>query len=247
MQPSPPLWAAVPSKPGIYRMIDVRGRVLYIGRSSDLRSRVRSYWGDLRDRPHLRRMVRRIARVEFEVCESEHHAALLEREHLERRVPPFNRAVATESQVWIRLCLDGAAPSLAVVHELEVGNGVEHFGPYLGWAAASEAVRGLLRLYPISLAVTNPDGSTRELAAARGVKAGSLEQLAKCIRSVLDRDASAVDDCLRRLTELREQDAENLLFESAQEVHGQIDAIEWITQRQAPRAESSVNLGDLPA
>jgi excinuclease ABC subunit C len=211
-------------------MLDAHGRVLYLGRSSDLRSRVRSYWGDLRDRPHLRRMVKRVARVEFEVCQSEHAAALRERELLEAATPYYNRVVGTESQVWIRLCSDPSAPSLTAVHECTEAPHVTNFGPYLGWAAASEATRGLSRLFPIELASIAPDTAMRELAVSRGVTPAGLETLVRQIRSVLSGEPAAVSDCVRRLTAVREQNAANLMFEAAAEVHGQIDAITWITQ-----------------
>ena len=44
---------ALPATPGVYRFRDERGTVLYIGRAVDLRRRVQSYWGELRDRRHL--------------------------------------------------------------------------------------------------------------------------------------------------------------------------------------------------
>ena len=230
------LWSHVPSAPGVYKMVDAKGRILYLGRSSDLRSRVRSYWGDLRDRPHLRRMVKQVVRIDFEVCESEHAAALRERELLEAKRPRFNRAVATESQVWIRMCADPSAPSLAVVHEPDAGPHITIFGPFLGWAAATEATRGLLRLFPIELARTAPDKASRELAASRGVTPSSFAGLVSQIRAVLSGEPRAVADCVRRLVGFREQNADNLMFEAAAEVHGQVDAIVWITQERARTA-----------
>src|SRR2546421_119021 len=68
----------LPHRPGVYLLRDRGGRVIYVGRSRDLASRVRSYWGDLRDRPHLARMVARVVWVEPVLCESEHEAAFLE-------------------------------------------------------------------------------------------------------------------------------------------------------------------------
>src|SRR5439155_865208 len=55
--------AKLPATPGVYLFVDARGRLLYIGRASSLRSRVRSYWSAGLDRPGLRRMVRRVRRV----------------------------------------------------------------------------------------------------------------------------------------------------------------------------------------
>jgi hypothetical protein len=52
--------ALLPAAPGVYRFRDASGRVLYLGRATHLRSRVASYWGDLRDRAHLAPMVSRV-------------------------------------------------------------------------------------------------------------------------------------------------------------------------------------------
>lgn len=47
----------LPRGPGVYRFRASKGRAMYIGRATDLRSRVGSYWGDPTGRAHLRRMV----------------------------------------------------------------------------------------------------------------------------------------------------------------------------------------------
>src|SRR5690242_16606928 len=81
----------LPAEPGVYRFVDARGGVLYIGRATDLRARAASYFSDLRDRPHLTRMTARAAGVQAIVCDSVHEAAWLERNLLERRMPRWNR------------------------------------------------------------------------------------------------------------------------------------------------------------
>ena len=126
--------AVLPGEPGVYRFRDDRGRTLYVGRAVDLRRRVLSYWGDLRDRPHLRRMVPRIARVEAVVCDSGHEAAWLERNLLEHRKPYWNRTRGgQEVPVYLRLDARG----LAIVHELRVSGG----RPARGDAADVASVR----------------------------------------------------------------------------------------------------------
>jgi len=64
--------AVLPHRPGVYLMRDEGGRVIYVGRSGDLAVRTRSYWRDLRDRPHLVRMLPRVEWLEPVVCASEH-------------------------------------------------------------------------------------------------------------------------------------------------------------------------------
>src|SRR5690349_19555074 len=105
--------ARLPATPGVYRFRDARGRALYVGRASQLRRRVASYWGDLRGRRHLGRMVARIVRVEEVACESEHEAAWLERNLLERSMPPWNRtAGGQEVPVYLRLDARPGGPGL---------------------------------------------------------------------------------------------------------------------------------------
>jgi excinuclease UvrABC nuclease subunit len=78
----------LPSEPGVYRFRDAGGRVLYVGRATVLRSRVGSYWSDLRGRRHLTRMVAQVVRIEAVACGSVHEAAWLERNLLETAMPP---------------------------------------------------------------------------------------------------------------------------------------------------------------
>jgi len=99
--------AQLPHAPGVYRFRDRGNRVVYIGRASDLRRRVGSYWAS--DKRRVMQIVRRIARVEALSCDSEHEATWLERNLLERGLPPWNRtAGGQEVRVFIR-----AARSLA--------------------------------------------------------------------------------------------------------------------------------------
>src|SRR5450755_2085705 len=120
--------AQLPHAPGVYRFRDARGRVLYIGRAADLRGRVASYWGDLGDRPHLAVMVARIARIEAVACDSGHEAAWLERNLLERALPPWNRTRGgQEVPVYIRLDERPVAPGLTVVHAARPSAGIRYF------------------------------------------------------------------------------------------------------------------------
>jgi excinuclease ABC subunit C len=236
--------ALLPAAPGVYRMRDQRGRVIYTGRSGDLRARVRSYWRDLRDRPHLARMLRSVAWVEPTVCGSEHEAALFERHLLTRRRPPFNRTTGVEQLVHLRLSIDPAAPSLdPVVLEAAGPRGGELYGPYLGWEPTRLASAALNRLFPIRYTAAGLDPSRRELARSRGVGERDRRTLASRIRGVLERRPRALAGALTRLTELRDQASASLQFEAAAELQRQLDALRWIAQaRPRPAATGDVDV-----
>jgi excinuclease ABC subunit C len=157
----------LPHAPGVYRFLGRGGRVLYVGRAADLRHRVSSYWGDLRDRPRLRRMVAAIEDVEAVVCDSGHEAAWLERNLLRARRPPWNRSRGEEVPVYVRLDGRPRSPGLAVVHRVggrAAPARVEHHGPYLGSTRVALAVAGLQRVLPVAWTADGLSGGQVDLA-----------------------------------------------------------------------------------
>lgn len=84
---------AVPKAPGVYRMFDDAGVLLYVGQSSDLRDRLNSYRHVHPDRDSRKtnRLVHLVRRIEWEVCESAVSAVLMENELLRTLRPRFNR------------------------------------------------------------------------------------------------------------------------------------------------------------
>lgn len=224
--------AVLPHSPGVYLLRDQTGRVIYVGRSRDLAARVRSYWGHLGDRPHLVRMVRRVAWIEPVLCESEHEAAFLEEDLLARHPTRFNRTLGMESCVWLRLDRNPRAPDLTVVHDPTPADGCLWFGPYLGWEPARQAAAGLRRLFPLRYSGSDLDRSDRELARSLGVTPGMSASLATEIARVLNRDASATRSALRSLEQLQRRAARLLMFEVAAAVREQIRGLGWITEPQ---------------
>ena len=221
--------ARLPLGPGVYRFRDAAGRILYVGRAVCLRRRVQSYWGDLGDRGHLAPMVARIARVEAVICDSAHEAAWLERNLLQRRLPPWNRCVGgQEAEVWIRLSVQPRYPGLTVVHRPAPGD----FGPYLGGQKARDAVSGLGRVLPLAHAADRRAGAERDLARLRGAKPGARTELARAIAAVLDRDRDAVAALRSELTARRTAAAAALAFEFAGKLHAELEALDWITGEQ---------------
>jgi excinuclease ABC subunit C len=216
----------LPAEPGVYRFRDDGGRVLYIGRATQLRSRVGSYWSHLGDRPHLRRMVARIARVEALVCASAHEAAWLERNLLEERMPRWNRTPGGQ-EVPVYLVLDDgpARPGLRVVHHPGAG---PVFGPYLGGVRARLAVAALHRLFPLPYAGTALTGAERDMAQRLGVTPDDRAALAAGIRAVLSR----TDDAEARLIALRDEAAAQTRYERAGRIQSELDGLRWITAEQ---------------
>lgn len=249
--------AALPREPGIYRFLDQRDRVLYIGRAASLRSRVASYWGDLGSRGHLAPMVARIARVQALVCDSGHEVAWAERNLLEQGLPPWNRtAGGQEVPVFIRLDLRPRSAGLTVIHAVgrprrpwqgrdgqgrqaapvtpdsQAGPAERYFGPYLGGLKVRLAASALHRVLPLRYAADSLQGASRDMAAVRGIGPGSRVPMIDTLTAVLDRHPQAVAWLVAELTRRRDAAAARLAFELAARLQAEIRAIEWVTAEQ---------------
>jgi excinuclease ABC subunit C len=186
--------AMLPRGPGVYRFRAAGGAVLYIGRATTLRSRVASYWSDLRDRGHLAPMVARVARVEAVACDSPHEAAWLERNLLEAAMPPWNRTPGgQESPVYLRLDARPRAPGLSVARLPRPGAGLRYYGPYLGGLRARQAVSAIGRVCPLAAAGSRVRGLRLVGPAAgalRGPRGPAAGVVAGALRAARGRGAA---------------------------------------------------------
>lgn len=233
----------LPDEPGVYRFRTAHDRVLYVGRAVSLRRRVASYWGDLRDRGHLRRMVPQIARVEAVVCASAHEAAWLERNLLERRKAAWNRTVGgAENPLWIRLDATTARPGLRAVHVPRMPDQARYFGPYLGGLKARRAVAALHRLLPIAYAGSSLTASQREMAALLKVDPADRDSMIAATAAILDRRPDAVLAARSTLEQRRDRAAGKLAFELAGKIQQELDALAWVTAVQRVTRADALDL-----
>ncbi len=220
----------LPDGPGVYRFRDDRGRVLYIGRATCLRSRVGSYWSDLHDRAHLVPMVARVARVEAVSCGSAHEAAWLERNLLERSLPRWNKTQGgQESAIYIRLDGGPAAAGLTAVYRPEPDDQVRYFGPYLGGLRVRQAIAALHRVLPLAYTRARLAGAEADMARTRGVAAHDRAQIAASLTTLLNREPAAITWVRGELQDLRDRAAAELSYEFAGQIQQEIAAVEWVT------------------
>jgi DNA polymerase III subunit epsilon len=137
----------LPHEPGVYLFRDVRGRVLYIGKSVSLRSRARSHFtaadGELPE------WTGQAESVDYRVTASELGALVLENRLIKRERPPGNRALKRDDRfAYLRCRLDIAYPILEVAGEPAPGHAV-NIGPLRGRRATSELVEQLNSLFQL--------------------------------------------------------------------------------------------------
>ncbi|GAA1392564.1 hypothetical protein [Luteococcus peritonei] len=220
--------ALLPQAPGVYRFHAADGRTLYIGRATSLRSRVRSYWGELKGRRHLGRMVPQVARIDALECASVHEAAWLERNPLERSLPRWNRAVGgADVPCWLVLDEDPGRPGLRIAYAPQPGGTTR---AVLGSDRAVLARSAVLRAWPLHLTGTQLDGAERAFAEARGISPAVHEACLHWTRRVLAGEPTAAEALRERLLDARERASEGLAFETAQRIQLELAAIDWLVQ-----------------
>lgn len=153
--PQPPLIVAkdelkrLPKACGVYAMLDALGRVLYVGKSVDARTRARAHLRGEARGGHFAGWTRQIERVAFRACGSELEAVLMEAELVRRLRPAFNR----QMRMWARYCYirAGAAPFGQLDVTPEPDSRRRCFGPYRGAWQAREMIEAAAALFRVAL------------------------------------------------------------------------------------------------
>lgn len=210
-----------PNAAGVYRFVSASGDILYVGKATDLRQRLRSYFGQ-DDRRMTEQLVRETARVDWTVTTTVLEAEIHELRQIQRLRPQFNRrSIRPTAARWLALT-DEPFPRLAIVGAPRADHRWS-FGPFSSRQDA-EAVRDALRDY-----VGLRDCTTR-LRAAQDHASCVLHDLGRCGAvcdgsesrqayerrlDQLERATREPDDMLERLRQRMTSAAANEQFETA--------------------------------
>jgi DNA polymerase-3 subunit epsilon len=149
----------LPRAPGIYVFRDVRGEVLYVGKASNLRSRVRSYFST-DSRRKVGNLLRELARVDHTVCRGALEATVLELRLIQQHSPRYNRVGRRRAApVFVRLT-DERFPRLSTVRKPPAPN-VAALGP-LTPAHAALVIEAIETVVPLRRCSARPERNPRE-------------------------------------------------------------------------------------
>ncbi|MES2749006.1 MAG: exonuclease domain-containing protein [Patescibacteria group bacterium] len=100
---------SLPHQPGVYFFYDAEDRLLYIGKSVDIKSRVRSHFGQSHTTPKERALTSKVAYVEHEVTSGELSALLKESKYIKEMLPEYNRRLRKTSRLVVFKVIDTPA------------------------------------------------------------------------------------------------------------------------------------------
>src|SRR5678816_3070120 len=132
--------AALAARPGVYLLKDRHTKVIYVGKASNLRSRVRSYFRGGDERSQVQFLVRRVADIETLVTTNDKEALILENNLIKQYKPRYNiRLKDDKSYLSIKVTTQHAWPRIVATRKI-VKDGNRYFGPFSSAVAARETI-----------------------------------------------------------------------------------------------------------
>lgn len=246
----------LPDRPGVYQFVDARGEVLYVGTSTNIRTRVRSYFTAAESRRRMTEMVMLAERVVPVVCGTVLEARVRELRLIAEHSPRYNRRSRFPERLpWVRLTVE-PFPRLSVVREPGDPQRAEqatHIGPFGSRGTAQLAVEALLATFPLRQCTgrlpTRPSPRAAACALAGMGRCGApctgdqtsddYARVVASVRAAMLGDPEAVVAAhARRLADLAAEER----FEEAAAVRDRLEAF----LRGAARAQRSRRLAALP-
>ncbi len=137
----------LPHKPGVYRMIDEKGDVLYVGKARNLKKRVSNYTREQGHNNRITRMIHATYHMEFVVTHTETEALLLEANLIKRLHPRFNVLLRDDKSFpYIIITDDHQAPAL-YKHRGARTRKAHYFGPFASSGAVTQTINVLQRAF----------------------------------------------------------------------------------------------------
>jgi excinuclease ABC subunit C len=237
-----PAPGTIPDGPGVYRFRDATGRVIYVGKAKNLRSRVNSYFADPLH-PRTRQMVTTAAGVDWVTVRTEVEALQLEYAWIKEYDPRFNVKYRDDkSYPYLAVTLHEEYPRLQVMRGAK-RKGVRYFGPYSHAWAIRETLDLLLRVFP---ARTCSAGVFRRAAqigrpcllgdigkcSAPCVGRVDAEQHRRIVDDFCDFMSGRADHLVRRLEREMYEASAALEFERAARVRDDLAAVRRALEKQ---------------
>jgi excinuclease ABC subunit C len=224
----------IPPEPGVYLMRDESDRILYIGKSKKLRSRVRSYFREsqrLSDR--IAMMVRQVVEIEFIVTDTEAEALALEANLVKQHQPYFNVLLKDDKKYpYLLVTWSEEYPRIFITRNRRLAKEKDkYYGPFVDAGLLRTTLRLAKRLFPMRQR-PQPLFKDRpclnyDMGRCPGVcqKLISPEEYRKTIQKIAMVFQGRTEELIELLTENMNQAAEELNFEAAARIRDQIGGI----------------------
>ena len=245
----------LPLRPGVYRMLDAGGDVLYVGKARTLKNRVTNYTQVARLPRRLQRMVAQTRAMEIVTTNSEAEALLLEAQLIKRHRPPYNVLLRDDKSFpFILLREDHDFPRISKHRGARVAKG-SYYGPFASAGAVNATLNALQKVFLLR--------SCTDSFFANRSRPCLLYQIKRCSAPCVGRidDAAYAElvsdakgflsgrtqEAQKKLASAMTEAAEAMDFERAAVLRDRLKALTFIQGSQAINAEGAASEADVIA
>lgn len=231
--------------PGVYRMLDEKDEVIYVGKAKNLKKRVSSYFSGKDCSPKQQAMVARIRSIDIRVTHTEGEALLLESQLIKRHKPRYNINLRDDkSYPYIYVSTHQPFPRVTFHRGAKSKQG-RYFGPYPSAGAVRESLKLLQKIFPVRQC-QDPYFQNR----SRPCLQHQIERCTAPCVDLIDHEAYAQDvqdtvmflegngkRLIDALADRMEKAAADLQFERAARYRDQIAALRTVLAKQSVHGE----------
>lgn len=233
---------ALPLSPGVYIMLDKKGKIIYIGKAKALKNRVSQYFGSQNNHAEkVRRMVENVDDFKYIICDSEFEALILECSLIKQNVPKYNILLKDDKGYsYVRVSDEKWRK---ITYELQKkDDGATYIGPYKNSFYVKHSVDEANRIFRLP---TCNRKFPRDFGKGRPCLNFHINQcVAPCtgkvkfsdydknVEEALDFLKGGSSASIKKLTEEMEKASENLEFERAATIRDKINAVKKMAEKQ---------------
>lgn len=248
-----PAQGSIPVNPGVYRFRDPEGRVVYVGKANNLRSRLNSYFQDFGSlHARTQKMLTTASSVDWLTVGNEVEALVLEYSWIKEYSPRFNvRFRDDKTYPYLAVTVGESYPRVAVVREAK-RKGTRYFGPYTQVWAIKSTLEELIRVFPVRSCRNGVFNQAKR--SGRACLLGYIDKCsAPCVERISIEDYRELVDQLMRflggqtrefvdnISEQMKIAAEKEDFEAAAKWRDRLIALEKVLERNSVVFEDSTD------
>ncbi|MBT3791026.1 MAG: excinuclease ABC subunit UvrC [Alphaproteobacteria bacterium] len=230
----------LPGSPGVYRMMDAKGQVLYVGKAKNLKKRVVAYTKPWTIGARISRMVAATTTMEFITTHTEAEALLLESNLIKKLKPRYNILLKDDKSFPYILIRGDHEWAQITKHRGARNKPGEYFGPFASASSVNSTINALARVFPLrSCSDSIFDARTRPCLQfqIKRCTAPCVDRISPEDYSLLLDDARAflkgkTHDIQGRLSKRMQRAAETQDYETAAVFRDRIKALTAIQARQ---------------
>ncbi|MFA5164802.1 MAG: excinuclease ABC subunit UvrC [Candidatus Omnitrophota bacterium] len=242
--------SGLPLQPGVYIFKDGDGKVLYVGKASSLRNRVRSYFQRSKDHgPRIEALVGKIRDISIVTTATEAEALLYESNLIKEYQPKYNVELRdSKTYPLIKITMSDDFPRVMVARGKK-SDGSIYFGPYTDAALLHEAVKAIRRIFMFRTCIKLPKRACvyDDLGLCSAPCEGKIskEDYAGRIKDVILFIEGKKGELIKRLTARMKEYSADKRFEEAAEARNQIEALSTAVHKRPGAASGAQGLSEL--